>query len=413
MSMSMLAPTSPARSVSDAQPCAEVAFAAERSGRLPSLDGLRGVSILMVVAAHCQGTVGFPSVLTSDICGDLGAFGVRVFFVISGFLITSLLLKEFERNGRIDLPRFYARRSVRIFPACYLYIGTMGALFWLGLISPNAIDFLFAATYTMNHWPAHDWVMGHLWSLAVEEQFYLLWPFALAYAGRRRGMWIAAAAVGLAPIVRVVMMQGFGIYEGVGRIFPTVADGLAAGCLLAGLRPLLEGHDRYVKMVRARWFYLLPISALLLNAAIWRRPTLMGAFGATALNVLIAVSLHRWVLLPGDLFGKLLNGRVLSAIGVLSYSLYLWQQVFLNRGSTSWFNAFPWNVVLALMTAWVSYTLVERPLAGLRIRLQARAEAPGERSMIAGRKGSERRSRRGPEPVCRTSSNVPESAGGT
>lgn len=190
-------------------------------------------------------------------------------------------------------------------------------------------------------------------------------------AGARRGLSVAAATILLAPIIRVGMIQGFGIYEGVGRIFPTVADGLATGCVLAGTRGWLEQNRRYLALLRSRFFPLLPLAALGLNAALYGRPTLMSAFGATGLNVLIAVSMHRWVLFPSEGFARLLNTRAMEAIGVLSYSLYLWQQLLLNRSSNAWPNVFPVNVLLTFAVAWASYRLVEKPLIRLRQRFQA------------------------------------------
>jgi peptidoglycan/LPS O-acetylase OafA/YrhL len=120
----------------------------------------------------------------------LATFGVQVFFVLSGYLITTLLQREHEVHGRIDLPAFYRRRGFRIIPAAFAYIG------FTALLAPAArADLPYALTFTISYhlWPA-TFLLGHLWSLSVEEQFYLLWPLALVLGFRHRGR-IAVAAV--------------------------------------------------------------------------------------------------------------------------------------------------------------------------------------------------------------------------
>jgi peptidoglycan/LPS O-acetylase OafA/YrhL len=140
-------------------------------GRIPSLDGLRAISIGMVIFAHLSGTRFFPSFVAGR--RDLGNIGVRVFFVISGFLITTLLLQELAAKGRISLPLFYLRRSLRIFPCAYTYISIAALLTWAGFLRLRTTDLVHAATYTVNYEVVRPWHTIHLWSLSVEEQFYL------------------------------------------------------------------------------------------------------------------------------------------------------------------------------------------------------------------------------------------------
>ena len=108
--------------------------AALSDGKIPSLDGLRAFSIMLVVVGHLHATRGFPELGLEHILGDYGLLGVRVFFVISGFLITTLLLRELEQQGRISLRAFYARRALRIFPAAFVFIGALALADWLGWI---------------------------------------------------------------------------------------------------------------------------------------------------------------------------------------------------------------------------------------------------------------------------------------
>src|SRR5437764_10948892 len=111
--------------------------------RIPSLDGLRAVSILFVLAGHLSGTQGFPT-LPHALSGNLAVFGVRVFFVISGFLITSLLLDEESRTGTVSLRRFYFRRTMRIFPPFYTYVACIALASALGWVELRDYDLLSA-----------------------------------------------------------------------------------------------------------------------------------------------------------------------------------------------------------------------------------------------------------------------------
>ena len=143
------------------------------STKLPSLDGWRAVSIGLVLVQHSTMAAGFPPALTPWIKRfDLGSLGVQFFFVISGFLITWLLLQEQARHGRISLKHFYLRRALRILPVYFFYLFVLGCL-----TRYEQPGYLWAAnlTFTTNYfWPPEG--TAHFWSLGVEEQFYLLWP---------------------------------------------------------------------------------------------------------------------------------------------------------------------------------------------------------------------------------------------
>ena len=212
--------------------------------RIPSLDGLRALSICCVLFAHLCGTRGFLPVASTRFTGDLGNLGVRIFFVISGFLITGLLLKE-HRGGGISLKRFYLRRTLRIFPAAFLFIGVAACLFPL-----RSGDLAHALTYTSNYHPVHAWTMGHLWSLSVEEQFYLLWPAVVLLLAPVGAKWAALAAVVAAPLLRTVAYFHLGMSnEAVGEQFQFAMDAIAAGCLLALLRDRLAQIPGWLRIL--------------------------------------------------------------------------------------------------------------------------------------------------------------------
>jgi len=161
------------------------------------------VSIALVVLGHLCGTSGFalPGSFANTLA--LGELGVGVFFVISGFLITKLLLEEAEGTGRISLLRFYLRRTFRIFPPYYAFILVLIVLDAARWITLSSGDLVHTLTYTANYHAGRSWNVGHAWSLSVEEQFYLLWPAVLLVLGRWGGLRVALAFIAAAPLVRL------------------------------------------------------------------------------------------------------------------------------------------------------------------------------------------------------------------
>jgi len=323
--------------------------------RIPSLDGLRAVSIALVVLGHLTGTRNFPQSI--PLIGSYANFGVRVFFVISGYLITSLLLKEHGRTGRIDLLEFYRRRAYRILPPAYLYMLLICIVGWSQL---SALNIVSAFTYTSNYFIASTpWRLGHLWSLSIEEQFYVLWPAALALAFAR-GRQIAVWVVLLAPLARIIFY--FAGFQYIEYYFPTVADAIATGCLLAIVWPALKRFDG---ILLSRFIAVVPVLTLAI-------PLLRGSglenriyqtIGVSVMHFGIAISIYNAVCKEW----RWLNHPVMIWTGRISYSLYLWQQLFLDRADQlHWWTAFPQNLVLAFATAACSYYFVELPFLHLR-----------------------------------------------
>jgi peptidoglycan/LPS O-acetylase OafA/YrhL len=336
--------------------------------RIPSLDGLRAVSISFVLIAHLSGTAGFPH-FPYFVQQGMSLFGVRVFFVISAFLITSLLLHEESRTGTVSLRHFYFRRTLRIFPPFYAYVGVVALVAALGWIELREFDLLSAVTYTTNYHPDRSWYLGHAWSLAVEEQFYLLWPFVLKYLGPRRAPHAALVAVIVAPVLRIALLVLAPSYrDGIGETFPTVADSIATGCLLACYRDRLAAYPRWIAFLRARSFWIIPGLALAAAFVPWAKVNFL--VGQTFTNLGIALVIERVVRFPQDFPGRFLNARPVAYVGVLSYSLYLWQQPFLNRHTSHAMAAFPLNIVLTFGVALASYYLIERPALRLRARIE-------------------------------------------
>lgn len=318
--------------------------------RIPSLDGLRAISISLVLFGHLSGTKYFP-IQESDFLSALANLGVRVFFVISGFLITGLLLRE----ETISLKNFYIRRSLRIFPAFYVFIAVM----LLVKVSLAPHDLAYALTYTINYDFHRAWYFGHLWSLAVEEQFYFLWPAILYFGGRRFGVKAAVAMVLVAPLLRELIWLRFpALTEGVGTMFPTVADAIACGCLLALCREWLWKQKSYREAVTS--WALIAMLGFIANLA-YNHPKIH-ALTASVLNICIALLIDYCLRFPP----RFLNWKPVANIGLISYSLYLWQQPFLNRESSALWNTFPINILCVFACALLSYLLVEKTFLLLR-----------------------------------------------
>jgi peptidoglycan/LPS O-acetylase OafA/YrhL len=322
--------------------------------RIPSLDGLRAISISLVLAGHWA-----ELRYHSDVAGAFANLGVRIFFVISGYLITTLLLKEHDRTCTIRMREFYVRRAYRILPAAMAFMLPVFVIFWHQL---RWYHMAAAVLYLANFDYGHPWFLGHLWSLSVEEQFYLLWPGVLKKWYRRRAV-ILVGVIAFAPLYRVAchFLQLHGRAD---ETFPAVADILAIGCLLA----VLQSRLPKIKTVWAGMM-LAPVAAVPIYAGFLR-------FHITALLLFVL-----WPLMHLSIAGlllhlvqnpyRILNAKPVMWLGKVSYSLYLWQQLFVYGE-----HARPWYfVAFALALASASYYLVEQPMLRMREKTAVRGRA--------------------------------------
>ena len=357
-------------------------FPSLAKGKIPALNGWRAVCILLVLLHHSKWVPGGPDWYVSG----LGGLGVRFFFVISGFLITLLMLREEKETGRLDVGAFFKRRSLRILPVYYVFLSVV---LILQLTTPYELsneEWLGNLTFTRNYFGS-DWTTGHLWSLAVEQQFYLLWPFAFRAltpikTPRRALAWLAVPLV-LCPVLwlagSLARVQGV---LGLGSFFLN-ADALAAGCVLA--IALWHWGDRIDRFLSRRTNLLTLAAAVLALAPVWIAPLLRSylfAFTFTfptlqclAMVLLIATSIRA----NRSLAMQWLDWRGVAFIGTISYSLYMWQQIFCTKpevfgAKASWWNSFPLWTMAAFLAALVSYYAVERPFLALK-KSKARPEA--------------------------------------
>jgi peptidoglycan/LPS O-acetylase OafA/YrhL len=361
-----------------------------RPPRFPSLDGWRAVSIALVLGYHCEFAVGFPQRL-NPVMNWLfdGNLGVRFFFVISGFLITHLLLQEFDQTGSVSLRNFYVRRGLRILPVYFAYLLAIFVLQFVTSWYQAPITWLGNLTFTTNFFPASGQTT-HLWSLAVEEQFYLLWPLLLVLIGLRGNSraiyWILGIPLIVAPICRLLsclkdlpaiflpFLQEFSFFYNF--------DSLAIGCIAA---VLLTRHGRVLTedLNRFKWASICAGIALILVPYILSRSfpgeIFIVAFGDSLQGLGFAVLLWQSILSP-RLFMPL-QWPAMKTLGILSYSIYIWQQTFLcnpqNFGfSRFWFMRFPGALLTVFFVAALSYYGFERPLLGLRARFRKPQAVP-------------------------------------
>jgi peptidoglycan/LPS O-acetylase OafA/YrhL len=339
---------------------------------IPSLNGLRAVSIAIVILSHTRSL--FPAAMTNSglfryVIGG-GLHGVQIFFVISGYLITTLLLREQARSGAVSLKRFYARRCLRIFPPFYAYLVVLGILWIDGWIPEHGPTFLAAATYTLVYLPhPQGWCVEHAWSLSIEEQFYLLWPALLVFAHRRgKSLQTALCILALMPVERIVLASfGAGQFAR-GIVNSGSIDMLMVGCLLAILknRAGWEGaHRRFLNAWSAA--AMVAVGFVLVPYVAAKQPgsSLVLALGNSITALCIGgVALY----LVEDAYtpvARFLNLRPIRHIGVVSYSLYLWQQLFTDPDTA----IRPAVYLFMLLAAECSFWMIEKPVQRLRERL--------------------------------------------
>jgi len=346
-------------------------------GKLPSLNGLRAMSVFIVILHHLslnnnatfitkhQFLMPFYSFFTD------GQFGVNVFFVISGYLITLLLIAEKQKTGRISLKDFYIRRTLRIFPAYYFLLLVYFVFTLLGLIQITGASWLTSLTYTKYFNSNLDIYTAHFWSLSIEEHFYLCWPFVFTFCSDR---FCKIALIVI--VIAVAVTRCYVYYYPVSFINDLTIflrlDSIATGCFFALYK------DRILRVFSKNWRYVFYLSIICMCAIPYIQPFLdnigwtfltvaLGARHGTIANIVIAVIMMYCVYGPRKSVYKFLNLKFINYIGLLSYSLYLWQQYFVFKATNSRVELLI-NMALLFLAANFSHYIIERPFIKLKTR---------------------------------------------
>lgn len=345
----------------------------------PALDGLRAVAFGVVFLSHLPGLWMFP-----------GGFGVTVFFFLSGYLITTLMRLEHETTGGIDFRAFYARRFLRILPPYYLTLVGVAALTALGAYGalevrpwPLVSQALFYANYYITLYGSRPMLPGTevYWSLAVEEHFYLGFPFVAAWMLRRFGPARAGRVlVGVSLAVlgwRLALFLGIdpGDVRRVTYATDTRIDSILLGCALAlSANPVLDPVPpswTATRSAAAGWGALVLIAVTLIP----RDPVFRETVRYTLQGLLLVPVYHHLLAHPDGFGARLLSGAVIRRIGVLSYTLYLVHDslIELVRHQLPGLPVLAAGAIalaLSVACAEVVHRGVERPIARLRARLR-------------------------------------------
>jgi peptidoglycan/LPS O-acetylase OafA/YrhL len=327
--------------------------------RLPGLFGIRAISIALVLLYHVGSSFLGPAFQQHRLRG------VNVFFVLSGFLITYILCREEDKRGSISLKAFYVKRALRILPPAIPYLACLLILSALGILAVKFSDVAYCLLFVRNVFPIPNFSgssqTDHFWSLAVEEQFYLLWPLLLILLRNNRArLNFAVALLVFSPLWHVISYRLAGGPQFVNHVrFDLTYDPILMGCCLAlmrrqpGLLPLLRS-----RWLQGPWFVAAVLTCL--GGALWVGTVERITYFLTALLINYAIE-HE---------GGFLNLKPVVWLGKISYSLYIWQQLFCWGFSEHWLGRFPQNLIASVTVAIVSYHLIEQPFTRLRGRVR-------------------------------------------
>ncbi|MDO8989423.1 MAG: acyltransferase [Sideroxyarcus sp.] len=357
---------------------------------LPTLDGWRTIAIALVIIAHSSDSI--QNALMPDVGNAIfdflklfGLVGVQIFFGLSGFLITTRLVADEAQRGSISLKSFYIRRAFRILPASLVFLLAIALLSLSGVIQVSFGRWLSTLLFFANYSTAEgSWYLGHFWSLAVEEHFYFIWPLAfLTLTNNSRRVIFAVAGVLLLALWRAVDFK-FQLTGSTPAVFwgrtDIQADSILCGVLVALLYsdPVWKLRLRRLLSIPAVWPVLVLLAfgmatLIALHVLGWKMAFALLTVKAIVIPLIILGTLISSTNFPG----RVLESTVFRWVGRISYSLYLWQQLFLVWNEVrvpylSPLQSLPVNIILAFACASLSLYLIEKPLISVGHRLAKR-----------------------------------------
>ncbi|MDR3739127.1 MAG: acyltransferase [Terracidiphilus sp.] len=322
---------------------------------IPTLDGWRAIAIILVVFCHDE--VHRIGPISSSWLTEHGGTGVNVFFAISGMLICTLLLDEEQESGSISLRQFYVRRAFRILPAATTYLVVIGLLGAFGVIAVRGIDWLGSLFFFRNYLPNDPsvWYTCHFWSLSVEEHFYLLLPGFLVLFRKHRQQVLLF--VGISVLIAFSIAKRSRFFTD--RTALDWSDFTLAGLLIAAAAAV---YLRQPRLALAASRLLKPLPIIILVVAV----ITLDKFETILVPFLMVALVSSTILNPSSAVAALLESRPLRFIGKRSYSLYLWQQLFMTAQMRSksmdfLLQIWPLSILAAFTCACLSYSLIEKP----------------------------------------------------
>jgi peptidoglycan/LPS O-acetylase OafA/YrhL len=356
-----------------------------RQQEIPSLNGIRAISVLIVALSHS----GFGNIVP-------GGLGVTIFFFLSGYLITALMLDEFERNGALDVSRFYARRIFRLVPPLLVTLAIAYGLNYSGLL-PGAItldglsaQLLYFANYYAIYFDAERTIptgTGVLWSLAVEEHFYIIYPFVMALAlssawrARTIGMGLAAACI------VVLAWRIYLVHAGEPEVrtyyaTDTRIDSIIYGCILAVCMDPVRDLKRSAAMSASQWGLFAGAFALMLSTLAYRDPAFRETYRYSLQGLALLPIFYFAIRFHDNGLFRYLNLKSIQRLGVYSYAIYLIHYVVMNAiaarldpDSKAVFAIFPIAIVLSFGYAAFIDTFVDPYFRRLRQKLRPKAKS--------------------------------------
>lgn len=299
------------------------------------LNGIRGVAIILVILSHSTKVknLTLPDFFSLESLG-LGTIGVRLFFILSGFLITFLLMFELKKNNFISFKNFFIRRLLRIFPAFYFYLFALFFLSYFSIIELNKDAILIAFLYIQNfttfqntNWFTSSWLVVHSWSLSVEEQFYIIYPLIFTKFSK---------IINNKPLLIVIILCLIGtFFRALNYSYPEIsrmvlgsffmhADFLLIGCILAitldQYKDILQKHLAPYKNILLLTSL---IFCLIASSIEYKHGIFIIISGLVILFSNTFIILY-FLLFPLSKLGIFMENKTLSYIGKLSYSIYIW-----------------------------------------------------------------------------------------
>ena len=346
-------------------------------GYVPALDGLRAIAVLLVMLVHAH-----------FFLGHNGQIGVSVFFTLSGFLITTLLMEEFDKRNDISLKGFYIRRTMRLFPALYTLIAAV-LVYTLVVVTDADLkqkllkEIYPASLYVYNISWAWGWgktaeLLGHMWSLAVEEQFYLIWPWIILFVMRKNAssllMWILLAFIPISWVLSDL------------NVYPTLVSSIIKESIFIGSLGALLYRNDLLKKVPA-FIALLSLGIILFAGIVTCPPECkipnkghipfllpFKFFNVAAVLSLLVIAglLHH----STSILHRILSYKPMVFVGKISYALYLWHvPVFrwfaLNKSLPGSVN-FILKFIVTFICALISWYLIEKRATAFGRRLSNR-----------------------------------------